>query len=108
MLKLALFLASRQSLESGNLAINYRRKPRSLRKVLDTDYRELSKEEQRDIGKLLVVRENPLESPEEFMNSDFDKKMPQIFIYQTDGNDKYLIDTQGYNYARYVTRLVNM
>lgn len=52
-----------------------------------------------------AVRDLPRYSGPSHPYMDFHEERPQFFVVDRDGKE-YLVDTQGYNYARYVVRLL--
>jgi hypothetical protein len=91
---------TRQEIESALAAVEFGRKPMNWNEV-DTV--------EPSVGLTLVVDSLPRFEEQEILpkglEGRFKGEMPQYFLII--GNDKhtYLVDTQGYDYARYVARI---
>ena len=60
-------------------------------------------------GLILILKKLPTFKEQEILPgglaTDFSKEMPQYFLMKGKDKSTYLIDTQGYEYPRYITRL---
>jgi hypothetical protein len=54
---------------------------------------------------LAALKNLPVYSANASPNDDLPKDRPQYFIVERPNRDRFLIDTQGYNYCRYVARI---
>ena len=93
---------NKTALYAEMVSINYARKANSDFDINTTDYSHLSQDAKSYIAKLPVVNRDWIDwmEPEDFDGT-------QQFYLINDEGVLYLVDTQGYSYIRYVTRLKN-
>lgn len=85
------------------VSLDYTRKPNSFEEATQTNFNSLSAEIKEAINSFPQFYVDPRE---DLMDIDSLYGKQQFYLF-TNENGFYLVDTQGYNYPRYITELVN-
>ena len=85
------------------VSLDYTRKPNSFEEATQTNFNSLSAEIKEAINSF---PQSYVDLREDLMDIDSLDAKQQFYLF-TNENGFYLVDTQGYNYPRYITQLVN-
>jgi hypothetical protein len=85
------------------VSLDYTRKPNSFREATQTNFNSLSAEIKEAINSF---PQSYVDLREDLMDIDSLDGKQQFYLFINE-NGFYLVDTQGYNYPRYITELVN-
>jgi len=85
------------------VSLDYTRKPNSFEEATQTNFNSLSAEVKEAINSF---PQSYVDLREDLMDIDSLDAKQQFYLF-TNENGFYLVDTQGYNYPRYITQLVD-